>query len=110
MKIISREELKEKLDRGDNFKLYMTLGRQAFEYSHIPGSLHLNNVATEAARLSTEEEIVVYCSHPVCTSSINAYKQFYSLGFQNLYRYAGGLMEWQDAGYPLEGIIATECV
>jgi rhodanese-related sulfurtransferase len=110
MKIMNRETLKEKLDRGDNFKLYMTLGWRAFEYSHIPGSIHLNNVAAEAATLSPDEEIVVYCSHPLCSSSINAYKQFDGLGFKNFYRYAGGLMEWQDAGYPLEGIIAKECV
>ncbi len=110
MKIMSREELKEKLDRGDNFKLYMTLGRQAFDYSHIPGSIHLNNIAEEAAKLSLEEEIVVYCSNPDCPSSINAYRKLRSLGFKNLYRYSGGLVAWQDAGYELAGSITKEYV
>ncbi len=110
MKIISREELKEKLDRGDNFKLFMTLNQHDFEYSHIPGSIHLNNIAEEAAKLSPEEEIVVYCSNPDCTSSINAYKKLRSLGFKNLYRYSGGLVAWQDAGYELAGTITKECV
>jgi len=103
MRIISREELKEKLDRNDNFKLYMTLDRRAFNHSHIPGSIHLDNITTEATNLSPEDEIVLYCSNPVCTSSINAYKVLYSLGYRNIYRYAGGLKEWQDAGYKLEG-------
>lgn len=108
MKIISREELKEKLDRGDNFKLYMTLDRQAYEQSHIPGSIHLDNIATQVANLSPEDEIVVYCSNPVCTSSINAYKVLRSMGCKNLYRYSGGLMAWQEAGYKLEGTMTKD--
>jgi rhodanese-related sulfurtransferase len=103
MRIMSRDELKEKLDRGDTFKLYMTLDWQAFEHSHIPGSIHLDNIDKEAASLSPEDEIVVYCSNPACPSSINAYRMLRNLGFKNLYRYAGGLEEWHDAGYPLVG-------
>ena len=34
MKTISREELKEKLDRKDNFQLVMTLGEAAGSISH----------------------------------------------------------------------------
>jgi rhodanese-related sulfurtransferase len=101
MRIMSRDELKEKLDRGDVFKLYMTLDREAFDHSHIPGSIHLDNIADVAAYLSLDEEIVVYCSNPACPSSFNAYWMLHKLGFRNLYRYAGGLEEWREAGYPL---------
>jgi len=103
MRIMSREELKEKLDRGDKFKLYMTLGRHAFDQSHIPGSLHLDNIAEAVANLSPEEEIVVYCANPACPSSFRAYMVLCRLGYKNLYRYAGGLADWQDAGYELAG-------
>jgi rhodanese-related sulfurtransferase len=100
---MSREELKAKLDRGDEFKLYMTLDRRAFEHSHIPGSIHLDNIAEVAANLSPDEEIVVYCANPACPSSYRAYMMLSKLGFKNLYRYAGGLEAWQDAGYELVG-------
>lgn len=103
IKIMSREELKEKLDRGDTFKLYMTLDRRAFDQSHIPGSIHLHDIAEVAATLEIDEEIVAYCANPACTSSINAYRRLRRLGFTNLYRYAGGLEEWRDAGYTLVG-------
>jgi rhodanese-related sulfurtransferase len=103
IRIMSREELKEKLDRGDRFKLYMTLDRRAFDQSHIPGSLHLHDMAEVAASLKPDEEIVVYCANPACTSSINAYRRLRRWGFTNLYRYAGGLEEWRNAGYPLVG-------
>jgi rhodanese-related sulfurtransferase len=29
-------------------------------------------------------------------------------GFQNLRHYAGGIADWEDAGYPLEGDRLTE--
>lgn len=103
MRTISREELKARLDRGDVFKLYMTLERRAFDHSHIPGSIHLDSIVEVAATLSPEDEIVVYCAGPACISSINAYRVFRKLGFTHLYRYAGGLEEWHDAGYTLEG-------
>lgn len=108
MRIMSRDELKAKLDRGDTFKLYMTLDRQAFEQSHIPGSIHLANIDEEATHLSPDDEIVVYCANPACSSSINAYRMLCKLGFKNLYRYAGGLQEWHDAGYPLIGDLVDE--
>ena len=103
MRVISREELKAKLDRGDDFKLIMTLDRQAFDRAHIPGSLHLNSIYEAAQQLDPDDEIVVYCAHELCTSSLNAYFKLRNNGFKNVYRFTGGLAEWQDAGYPLEG-------
>jgi rhodanese-related sulfurtransferase len=104
MRIMSTEELKAKLDRGDEFKLIMTLDRQAFDHMHIPGSLHFSSIHQAAKQLlDPDYEIVVYCSHELCSSSINAYLILRSYGFKNIYRYAGGLAEWQEAGYPLEG-------
>lgn len=35
MRIIRREALKEKLDRGDPFNRYMTLDRHAYDQSHV---------------------------------------------------------------------------
>lgn len=103
MKTITREELKEKLERGDDFKLFMTLSRRAFEQGHIPGSLHLENVAETVATLSPDDEIVVYCANPSCPASIRAYLQLTQLGCRNVYRYSGGIEGWYDAGYELVG-------
>ena len=40
MQLISREELKQKLERGDRFKLVMALGDWQYRAKHIPCSLH----------------------------------------------------------------------
>jgi rhodanese-related sulfurtransferase len=103
MRVISTEHLKNKLDRGDNFKLVMTMNRWAYDRLHIPESLHFNNLSEAMAQLTPDDEIVVYCSTKWCHESIDAYLVLRSQGFKKLYRYAGGLLEWADAGYPLEG-------
>src|SRR5439155_27164215 len=42
IRTISRDELRAKLDRGDDFKLIMALNRWAFDAKHIPGSVHFD--------------------------------------------------------------------
>ena len=103
MKTITREELKAKLDRSENVKLIMTMNDSAFDWLHIPGSLHFERAADAVKRLNPDDEVVVYCTNPLCYYSIQAYHQLHSKGFTNVARYSGGLLDWQDAGYPLEG-------
>jgi rhodanese-related sulfurtransferase len=100
---ISREELKEKLDRGDNFKLVMTLHEWAFNAKRIPGSIHFNSVEAALEGLSRDDEIVVYCSNAPCVASQFAYRGLVEAGYKNVRRYAGGLADWDDAGLPFEG-------
>ena len=100
---IGREELKAKLDRGDDFRLVMTLNEWAFDAQHIPGSLHFNTPADFAAGLDKANEIVVYCSDTACVASQFAYKALIDNGYNNVRRYEGGLSDWVEAGYKLEG-------
>jgi rhodanese-related sulfurtransferase len=108
MNLISREELKEKLDRGDDFKLVMVLGDWAYRAKHIPGSLNISRIQDAANILSVDDEIVVYCSDKACVASQAAYRLLVDRSFENVRRYAGGLSDWEDAGYPLEGEMVTE--
>ncbi len=103
IKTISCEELKEKLDRGDNFKLVMTYHKHAFEAKHIPGSINVNTKEDAEGLIAPTDEIVVYCTNESCTASVLAYRDFKKNGFSNIRRFAGGLLAWDQAGYPLEG-------
>ena len=103
MKTISREELKKKLDRGDDFKLVMTLGDLAFQAQHIPGSINISRMEDIGDNLDKNDEIVVYCSDQACIASQAAYKMLEKLGYENVRRFAGGLSDWSSARYPLEG-------
>jgi rhodanese-related sulfurtransferase len=106
--VIDREELKAKLDRGNDFKLVMVLGDWAFSAKHIPGSLNISTIEEGEKELDPDDEIVVYCSNDACVASIAAYKILKDKGVKNVRRYSGGLMDWESAGYPLEGEMVEE--
>jgi rhodanese-related sulfurtransferase len=103
MEQISREELKAKIERGDDFKLVMTLAEWAFQMSHIPGSININSIEQGEQLLDVNDEIVVYCSDLQCVASQHAYHYLVGKGYKNVHRYSGGLADWDAAGYPLEG-------
>jgi rhodanese-related sulfurtransferase len=103
IKLISRDELKEKLDRRDDFKLVMTYHEWAYRAMHIPGSINIYTKEDALAVLDPSDEIVVYCTNVRCQASAKAVRILVSHGFKNVRRYAGGLQDWEQAGYPLEG-------
>ncbi|MFQ5870207.1 MAG: rhodanese-like domain-containing protein [Candidatus Zixiibacteriota bacterium] len=103
MNLITREELKETIDRGDKFKLIMVLGDWQYRAKHIPGSINISSPEDPKVKeLSKDDEIVVYCSNVHCAASMYAYQVLENAGFK-VQRYAGGILDWEEAGYPLEG-------
>lgn len=68
MQTISRDELKQKIDRGDSFVLMETLPPSSYESSHLPGAVNvpLEKLHQLASGLVPEKdaEIVVYCANP----------------------------------------------
>ena len=108
MDLISREELREKLNRGDKFKLVNALGDWAFEAKRIPGSINISNMqalkkAMHEKMLDPDDEIIIHCSNPLCPASIIGYQILVRNGYKNVRRYPGGIQDWEEAGYPLEG-------
>jgi len=64
---ISREELKEKMDRGDEFFLVDTLEEPYYRHSHLPGAINIPLEEIERAQEAISDkgtEIVVYCMDP----------------------------------------------
>ena len=106
IKTIERDELKAKLDAGEDIRLVMSLQRWAYEALHIPGSLHFDTPEQLLEALDVGDEIIVYCSDPACVGSRFAYQKLVDNGYTNVRRYAGGLSDWEAAGYPLEGTAA----
>jgi rhodanese-related sulfurtransferase len=100
---IDRDELKAKLDAGDDFRLVMTMGDWAFDACRIPGSINIAGAAEAEIVLAPGDEIVVYCSDARCRAGRWAAQQLRRRGYQHVRLYAGGLADWEAAGYPLEG-------
>ena len=106
IRTITRDELKEKLRRGDDLKLIMALNRWAYDAKHIPGSLHFDTPDELYAAVKADDEVIVYCSQVDCLSSVALYRELVRRGYTDVRRYSGGLLDWEDAGLPLEGEMA----
>lgn len=66
--IISREDLKDKINRHDKFILMETLAPEAYAQAHLPGAVNappdrLRELAPKLAP-AKDAEIVVYCASP----------------------------------------------
>ena len=107
VRLIEHDELKAKIDRGDSFKLVMVLSDFAYQAGHIPGSLNLNSLDQAQKLLDKDDEIVLYCSNVDCPASPSAYRLLTEAGYTNVRRYAGGLLDWTEAGYPLDVTLET---
>jgi rhodanese-related sulfurtransferase len=68
IRTISRDELKQKIDRKDSFMLVETLPAVAYHHNHLPTAINLppESVTSLAAQILPDKnaEIVVYCGSP----------------------------------------------
>jgi rhodanese-related sulfurtransferase len=104
---INRDELREKLERGDEFVLVDALSPMSYATSHLPGAINLppESVDGRAQRRIPDRatEIVVYCSDVACDSSVVVANRLIELGYVNVSHYAEGKNDWVEAELPLEG-------
>lgn len=100
---IDRDDLWRGLQRLDHPKLVMALSEFAYRAKRIPGSLHFNTPSEMFAALGKDDDIVVYCSNVDCHSGVAAYQSLVKHGYTHVRHYAGGLIDWEAAGLPLEG-------
>jgi rhodanese-related sulfurtransferase len=103
MDVIEAQELKAKLDGGDDFRFVMTLGEWEYRTTHIPGSMRVSTIEEALAKLDPHDEIILYDSGPGCSASRMALRILRARGYERVRRYAGGLEEWARLGYPLTG-------
>ncbi len=68
VRTISREDLKAKLDREDDFVLVETLSEDRYGHAHLPGAVNLppDRVRELAGEVLPDKDadVVVYCGSP----------------------------------------------
>jgi rhodanese-related sulfurtransferase len=104
---VSAEELRRKLEDGEDFVLVDALAPMVYAHSHLPGAINLPASDVDPARVARRipdlsTEIVVYCSSPECDDSVVTGTRLRELGYTNVTHYAGGKDEWKALGLPLE--------
>jgi len=106
MKTISAEELKKKIDAGEDFEFVDVLSKDSFEAKHLPGSKNIPvdelEEKAETELPDKDKEVIVYCASTECQASPRAAKKLEEMGYTNVVDFEVGLAGWQDAGYKFE--------
>ena len=63
MKTIEREDLKEKIDRGDDFALLEVLSEASYNQAHLPGATRFQRDMIPDLLPDKTTEVVAYCSN-----------------------------------------------
>jgi rhodanese-related sulfurtransferase len=95
MKEISVQELKEKIDKGEDFQLIDVREEFEYEVSNLGGVLiPLGGILIEADKVAKDKPVIVQCRSG--KRSAAAIMQLESLGYTNLYNLQGGILAWAN--------------
>ena len=109
MQTIDRETLKRTIDKGSNLTILNVLPEDYFQKEHIKGSENISVQEEEFEKKvenkvgSKDKPIIVYCASLECPASKAAAEKLEQAGFTNVRAYEGGMQDWKEANYPVEG-------
>jgi 3-mercaptopyruvate sulfurtransferase SseA len=81
----------------------MASGAFAFQAKHIPGSLHFDTSDQCSPRWPWTTTSSSTARTSPAHASVSLYSALRARGYRRVRRYGGGLLDWEDAGLPLEG-------
>jgi membrane protein DedA with SNARE-associated domain/rhodanese-related sulfurtransferase len=103
---ISVAELHHLIEGGDEPLVFDVRSIETQQrYGRIPGAIAVDEhqLAARLAGLSRDREVVVYCACPSEASAARIAKIIMRHGFQKVRPLQGGIDEWIDQGFPVEG-------
>jgi rhodanese-related sulfurtransferase len=101
---VTVDDVKAKLDRGEQFHLVDVREESEYAKDHLPGALHLGKGVlerdVEKAVPDTAAAIVLYCGGGF--RSALAADNLQKMGYTNVVSMDGGIRDWRQKGFPLE--------
>ena len=103
--VISPEEVKQKLDAGEDIVILDTRSREDYKTKHIKGSLSMpqDEIYVRYSDLPQDREIIVLCYTTGCQSSAQVAQVLLELEFPNVKDMKTGISGWEAQGFPLKG-------
>lgn len=115
-KIVGTDELKKWLDEGKKVTIISALPViEDKKFGTLPSAVNGAMPKTEKELTQADKDnllktagtdkakvIVIYCGFVACRRSHIGAKILVENGFQNVYRYPGGITAWQEMGYPIK--------
>lgn len=103
---ITRDKV-QRATKEPNATVVEVLDTEHFEEFHLPGAINVPigddfDERIRSAVPSKSEKVIVYCQDRQCPASAKAASRMEALGYQNVYDYEGGKMDWKQAGLPIE--------
>lgn len=94
------------LKQEKGFLVINVLDAPLYADCHIAGSINIpfDKLEKEIQKYNRGDEIVLYCSNFMCTASHAAAQMLVEkYGFLNVFVYSGGMADWYQRGYPIQG-------
>lgn len=92
---ISTQELKQRMDKGENLTVIDV--REPWEYAegHVPGSIlrPVGQIRNWAKEFDQENELILICR--TASRSAVAYQFLQAMNFKNLRNVSGGIITWR---------------
>lgn len=122
--VVSTQELNKWMDEGKQMVIVDTMPYEAsYKKNHVAGAKQFLFPIPEMTEWDTKETdgktqadfeallgadknmtIVIYCGFVKCTRSHNGAAWAKKLGYQNVYRYPGGIFAWKGADNKVENV------
>lgn len=122
--VVTTKELKDLIDSGKDVLIVDTMPyADSYKKTHVPGAKQFLFPIPEMKEWDIKETdgktlddfkallgsdktktIVIYCGFVKCTRSHNGAMWAVKLGYENVFRFPGGIFAWKGAGYPIEKV------
>ena len=119
--VVTTEELKQWIDSGKEVLVVDTMPYEdSYKKQHVPGAVQIlfpipdmeqwddqqtgGKTQDDFMKLLGDDKskpIVIYCGFVKCTRSHNGAAWAVKLGYENVYRYPGGIFAWKGADFPV---------
>jgi len=110
--LVNTEDLNTMIESGDDMIIIDTMPGDFYAKGHVPNALNAVMPKTGLADATDAEKeafaallgedktktIVIYCGFTACGRSDAGASYAVELGYENVYRYPGGIIGWRDAG------------
>ncbi len=96
MKSITVKELKEMMDKGEDFQLIDVREEYEYEVGNLKGiSIPLSTVIQNQEKISKDKKVIIHCRSGKRSASAILFLEN-NYGYTNLYNLDGGILEYKN--------------
>jgi len=104
--IISREQIKDKINSNEPMTIVEALPKKYFDAEHLPGAINIphDEIGNLAPGKLPDKGafIIVYCASTECQNSKIAADTLQNMGYTNTFEYVEGKQHWLEGNLPVE--------